>query len=77
MASVWIASFLVLGALFGLMTFHIRHWFSEGPAAPAGGDGGGLTARLLWVGVAATLWPVLAVSGLYAVWRRALRRPGR
>ncbi len=73
MASVWITAFLLAGAVFGLATFRSRHLFSEGPSSPPGGDDGGAAARVLWVCIAATLWPVLVLSGLYSAWRRQLR----
>lgn len=77
MASVWITAFLLAGAVFGLAIFRIRHLFSEGPSTPPGGAGGGAAALLLWVCIAATLWPVLALSGVYSAWRRQLRRATR
>lgn len=74
MAPIWITTFLVLGAVFGLATFRIRHLLSEGPSrAPDGGEGG-FGALVLWIGVSATLWPVLVLSGLYGAWRRGQRQ---
>ena len=32
--NAYIAFFLIAGALFGVATFPIRHFFSEGPHAP-------------------------------------------
>jgi hypothetical protein len=74
MAPYWIMAFFALGGVFGLVTFRHRHFFSEGPSrAPASvGDGAG--ERMLWLCIAATLWPVLALTGLYGAWRRSLRR---
>jgi hypothetical protein len=74
MATTWIATFFVLGCVFGLATFRVRHLFSEGPSRPQGREADSAAALALWVCIAAALWPVLALTGVYGAWRRALRR---
>jgi hypothetical protein len=74
MATTWIAAFFVLGAVFGLTTFRVRHLLSEGPSSPPEGEPDGAGALALWVCIASTLWPVLVLSGLYGAWRRQQRR---
>jgi hypothetical protein len=71
----YILSFLAFGSLFGLLTYTNRHLFSEGPTRPAhGGDPGLLEGRMYWVVLSGCLWPVLVVSGIYAVYRGKLTR---
>ena len=66
-----IVLFIVIGALFGLMTFSRRHLFSEGgtragdPARARGLDG-----RAVWVATCCALWPLMVVSGSFGWWRR-------
>ena len=74
MATIWIASFFVLGIAFGLATFRVRHLMSEGPSTPPEGTRDDGRALALWVCIAATQWPVLALAGLYGAWRRQQRR---
>ena len=69
MTPTWIAAFFVLGAVFGLATFRVRHQLSEGPSTPPDGEPAGAGALALWVCIASALWPVLVLSGLYALWR--------
>lgn len=73
-----ILAFLLFGALFGLVTFPNRHLFSEGPARPVesgtAGTAGMRRARLGWALLCSTLWPLMAVTGLFSVWMLARRR---
>lgn len=75
MASIWIATFFVVGVVFGLATFDTRHLYSEGPSRPDAP--GGARERALWVCIASALWPVLALAGAYGAWRRQQRRSRR
>jgi len=77
MAATWMALFFALGAAFGLATFRKRHLFSEGPSTPPEDEASGALARLLWVCIAATLWPVLLLSGIHGAWRRRAARQAR
>jgi len=73
--NLYILAFLAFGTCFGLVTYTNRHLFSEGPTRPAhGGDPGLLEGRLYWVVLSSCLWPVLVMSGLYAVYRGKLTR---
>jgi hypothetical protein len=74
MTPTWIATFFLLGCAFGLATFRVRHLFSEGPSKPQGREADGPAALAMWVCIATTLWPVLALAGAYGAWRRSLRR---
>lgn len=70
--------FLVFGAGFGWVSFQHRHLFSEGPGqrpTQAGSTG----ERLVWAMVCSGLWPLMALTGLYSLWRlrRAPARPPR
>jgi hypothetical protein len=71
MAPLWITTFIAVGVLFGLVTFRVRHLFSEGPTTPD--DAAGLADRLMWVALSAALWPLFVVSGVYGTWRRRQR----
>lgn len=62
--------FLVVGAVFGLLTVSRRHLYSEGPAPR--GDGDPLAERVLWVVLCTGLWPLMAVARLYGLW---VKRP--
>jgi hypothetical protein len=67
-----IVLFLVFGAFFGLATYSNRHLFSEGPRRrDDDGERDPLDGRLMWVAICTCLWPLLAMTGLYAAWRRA------
>ncbi len=74
MAEIVIVSFITVGVVFGLVTYRIRHLLGEGPSSAADVNSpGGVGALLLWVCIAAALWPVLALSGLLASWKRRAR----
>ncbi len=67
-----IVLFLVFGALFGLATYSNRHLFNEGPRRRAdAGERDPLDGRLMWVAISTCLWPLLAMTGVYALWRRS------
>ena len=63
-----IVLFLVFGAGFGWVTFSHRHLFSEGPGR-RGEQPGTAAERLMWVMVCTCLWPLMALTGLYSLWR--------
>jgi hypothetical protein len=73
MAPYWIVGFFLLGSAFGLASFRNRHLFSEGPSKPGAGEPDGAGALAMWVCIAAALWPLLVVTGLYGAWHRARR----
>lgn len=63
--NVWITTYIVFGAGFGLATAHVQHLFSEGASRDAPGN------RWLWVGISCGLWPLLALTGLHNRWHAA------
>jgi hypothetical protein len=70
-----IVSFLVVGALFGLVTYSNRHLFSEGSTTRAqGGERGPMDGRTMWVAVSLFLWPILMLTGLYSLVYRSRAR---
>jgi hypothetical protein len=69
MAHIVIPSFLVVGLLFGLLTYPHRHLFGEGPPQQHVDPQGGLGGRLYWAAVGTFLWPILIVSGLHGLYR--------
>jgi hypothetical protein len=74
MAEILIASFFAVGTVFGLATYRIRHLLGEGPSSAADVNSkGGAGALAFWVCIASALWPVLALSGLLAGWKRRAR----
>jgi hypothetical protein len=76
-----LTAFLVIGALFGLLSFKHRHHFSEGSTRAADAKDNTWLARLGWLALGTMLWPVLVLTGLYGLTRRkpapvkALRNP--
>lgn len=60
-----LVSFLLIGALFGLLSFSLRHWFSEGmvPADTTEAAGAQWPARLGWLALCTLLWPLLVLTG--------------
>jgi hypothetical protein len=64
--------FLAFGVCFGVVTLPNRHLFSEGGSRkPQPGEGDDTPAgRVMWVLVCSTLWPIMALTGVYALWRR-------
>jgi len=61
-----IISFLVVGVLFGLTTYSIRHLFSEGSVSRSdNGERGPMDGRVMWVAISLFLWPILMLTGLY------------
>ena len=63
--NIYIALFLLFGAVFGLLTFSHQHLFSEGPHKVEASEGGStLGARTLWAMVCTFLWPIMVLTGL-------------
>ncbi len=63
--NIYIALFLLFGAVFGLSTYSYQHIFSEGPhkvETPQGGST--LGGRVLWALVCSFLWPIMVLTGL-------------
>ena len=57
--------FLLAGAGFGMITFPIRHLFSEGPhKADETENADALSGRVFWVMVCTFLWPIMVLTGL-------------
>ena len=71
-----IALYLLVGAVFGLLTYSKRHLFSEGPSK-ASGDSDSLGGRLMWAAICSCLWPLMALTGLYSGWRLWCARSDR
>lgn len=70
--SMHIIGFIGFGMLFGLLTYRNRHLFGEGPSRREDADPhDGPRGALLWVMICSMLWPILAFTGVYGVWRRA------
>ena len=71
--TVPIVLFILFGAAFGLLTASRRHLFSEGPSRrPDAAERDAIAGRVTWVLVCSMLWPLMAMTGLYSLWR--LRR---
>jgi hypothetical protein len=64
-----IVLFLAFGACFGLATFSHRHLFSEGPTRKGQAADNTVGARLLWALICSALWPIMALTGVYSLWR--------
>ena len=57
--------FLLAGAGFGIISFPLRHWFSEGPQkVGTTQNDNALGARVFWIMVCTFLWPIMVLSGL-------------
>jgi hypothetical protein len=66
-----LALFIVIGALFGLLTHAHRHRFSEGHARRcAEDDDDPMQTRLAWTVLCTGLWPLMALTGLCSWWMR-------
>jgi hypothetical protein len=73
--NIYIYSFLLFGAVFGLSTFSYQHIFSEGPHKVEASQGGStLGGRLLWAMVCTFLWPIMILTGLNSAWILAKRK---
>jgi hypothetical protein len=76
--NAYIATFLVVGAVFGLASFSVRHLFSEGPHKPENtSETQSLSARVFWVMVCTFLWPVMVLTGVNSAFIIARRRRER
>jgi len=63
--NAYIISFLVLGAIFGLASFPVRHFFSEGPhKAEDSAESLSPGNRVFWAMVCTFLWPILVLTGI-------------
>jgi len=72
--TIYIALFLLFGAVFGLVTFSQRHLFSEGPReVEESVVENGLISRVMWMLICAFLWPIMVLTGLNS-WRILLKR---
>ena len=73
--NIYIVVFLLVGAVFGLITFSYRHIFSEGPnKVETPPNGPTLTSRVLWAMVCTFLWPIMVLTGLNSAWILAKRK---
>jgi hypothetical protein len=69
--TLWIVLYFVVGAVFGLATFSKRYLFSEGSTRNTGTEPrDAMDGRVPWVLISTGLWPMLALTGVYSVWRR-------
>lgn len=76
--NAYIATFLVVGAVFGLASFSVRHLFSEGPHKPENTlETQSLSARVFWVMVCTFLWPVMVLTGVNSAFIIARRKRER
>jgi len=72
--TIYIALFLLCGAVFGLITFSQRHLFSEGPKeVEESADENSLISRIMWMLICAFLWPIMVLTGLNS-WRILSKR---
>lgn len=72
MSNLVILSFLAFGTVFGVLTCSRRGLFGEGhPDRYVDPTGGGPQSLALWVVTCTFLWPVLIISGLHGLMRRA------
>ena len=72
--TIYIALFLLFGAVFGLITFSQRHLFSEGPKeVEESADENSLISRIMWMLICAFLWPIMVLTGLNS-WRILSKR---
>ena len=75
MSNLVILSFLAFGMVFGVLTCSRRGLFGEGhPDSYVDPMGGGPQGLALWVLTCTFLWPVLILSGLHGLMRRAQTR---
>lgn len=73
--NTYIVSFLLGGFFFGVVSFPIRHLFSEGPTKVQLSDGSSsLQERIFWSLICTCLWPILLLTGLHSAWIIAKRR---
>ena len=63
--TMYIALYLLFGAVFGLVTFSQRHLFSEGPKEiEQSPDDNNMISRVMWMLICAFLWPIMVLTGL-------------
>jgi hypothetical protein len=72
--NLYIMTFLLIGASFGLVSFPNRHLFSEGPSRSEAAVGTQWSARLFWAAVCTFLWPIMLLTGFHSAWILAKRK---
>ncbi len=74
--NLYIVTFLLIGACFGLGSSSRRHLFSEGPtrATSLDTESSPRAARVFWVMVCTFLWPIMLLAGLNSAWILARRK---
>ena len=72
--NIYIYTFLLFGAVFGLATFSHQHLFSEGPHQADPASGTDWRGRMLWALVCTFLWPIMVLTGLNSARILAKRR---
>lgn len=71
----YILIFMLVGALFGILTYSNRHLFSEAWVKRADGTPTDfLDSRLWWTMQSCFFWPLLLVAGVYTFRAPARRR---
>jgi len=73
--TIFIAAYLIFGAVFGLASFSHRHLFSEGPKKIDNStEGITFISRAIWALICTFLWPVLMLTGVYSLWILSKRK---
>lgn len=76
--NAYIVFFLFAGTCFGVATFSVRHFFSEGPHQPDDTlQPASLASRAFWVMVCTFLWPIMIFTGVNSAWIIARRKRQR
>ncbi|MFZ4748525.1 MAG: hypothetical protein ACOYLK_16835 [Sphingomonas sp.] len=74
MSNLVIMSFFIFGTVFGVLTWQRRYLFDEGHPDKYVDAIGGPRGTAVWVATSTFLWPVLIISGLHGLLRRAQTR---
>jgi hypothetical protein len=73
--NTYIVVFLFCGFAFGMVSFPVRHLFSEGPTKTDVSEVTSfLDGRIFWALVCTCLWPIMLLTGLNSVRILAKRR---
>lgn len=73
--TLWIAAYIIGGAVFGLASFSHKHLFSEGPERRVEpGQRETMDGRVAWVVLCSALWPLMTLTGVYSFWRLRQQR---